>query len=129
MGFDVLAPDEEAAGEGVFVAADDAAGRAVLELFDVAAAEDDVVGAERYFQRGGYILYVFAPALFPEALEAAEAEVVLVGLSLFVAEMGQLHRLENAVDDHGGAEAGAEAEEQHAAAFVAADGLHRGVVD
>jgi len=43
--------------------------------------------------------------------------------------MRQLHRLEHAVDDQRGADAGAEAEEQHAAAVVAAERLHRRVVD
>ena len=72
---------------------------------------------------------VCASRFLPETLEAAQAEIVLVGLAFLVAEMGQLHWFEHAVHDHRRAEAGAETEKQHAAALVAADGLHRGVVD
>jgi hypothetical protein len=42
--------------------------------------------------------------------------------------MRQLHRLEMPVDDQGRAEARAEAEEEHAPALVAAERLHRRVV-
>ncbi len=48
---------------------------------------------------------------------------------MLVGEVRELHGLEKSVADHCGAEAGAEAEEEHAAAFVAAEGLHAGVVD
>ena len=43
--------------------------------------------------------------------------------------MGQLHRGDHLVDDQRRPQAGAETEEEHAASFVASQGLHRGVVD
>src|SRR5215469_1158231 len=70
-----------------------------------------------------------APFFLAEALEAAHAEIILVGFSFFVEQVGELHGLEYAVDHHGGAQASAEAEKKHAAAFVAAEGLHGGIVD
>src|ERR1700723_2697921 len=42
--------------------------------------------------------------------------------------MREFHRRNDAVDDHGGTQPRSEAEEQHSAALVAADRLHRGVV-
>ena len=42
--------------------------------------------------------------------------------------MRELERFDDAVDDQRGAETGAEAEEEHSAAFVAAERLHDGVV-
>ena len=55
-------------------------------------------------------------------------DVVLVGAFL-VRKMAQFHRLDDAVDDHGGAKAGSQTEEQHLAALVAPQRLHGGVVD
>src|SRR5262249_61883941 len=60
-------------------------------------------------------------------LEAAAPDVVLVGAFL-VRQVSELHWLHDALDDHGAAETGAEAEKQHFAAPVASQGLHGGVV-
>ncbi len=100
-----------------------------VELFAVAAAKDDVIGIQRRFQALHDFGDVAAPLFFAEAFEAAKAEVIFVGFPFFVGQVRELHRLKKAVHNHGGAEAGAEAEEKHVAAFVAAEGLHRGVVD
>src|SRR5437870_3886069 len=67
--------------------------------------------------------------LAAHALEAAQAQVVLVGAVLSVGEMGQLQRLQDAVAHEGRAEPGAEAEIEHSSALVAAEGLHGRVVD
>ncbi len=48
---------------------------------------------------------------------------------MLVGEVREFHGLEDSVANHRGAEAGAEAEEKHAAAFVTAESLHAGVVD
>src|SRR5580692_1555401 len=48
---------------------------------------------------------------------------------MLVGEVRELHGLKKSVANHCGAEAGAEAEEEHATAFVAAESLHAGVVD
>ena len=58
---------------------------------------------------------MLAPFLLAEALEAAPADVVLEG-RLAVGKVPELHRLDDAVEDHRGAEARAQAEEQHPAA-------------
>ena len=43
--------------------------------------------------------------------------------------MAQLHRLDDAVDDHGGAEAGSQSQKEHLSALIATQGLHGRVVD
>ena len=43
--------------------------------------------------------------------------------------MREFHRLGDIVDDHRGAEAGTQSQEQHAPALIAADGLHQSVID
>ena len=41
----------------------------------------------------------------------------------------QLHRLDNAIHDHGGAQAGPQTQKEHFATLVAPQGLHGGVID
>ena len=65
---------------------------------------------------------------FSPPLETALSHVVLVG-ALPVGQVAQLHRLHDPVDDQRGAEPGAESEEEHLAAPVAAQRLHGGIVD
>ena len=67
------------------------------------------------------------PPVFAERFQAALAEQVLERLIL-VRQVRELERDDAAVVDERGAEARAEAEEQHAAAFVAAERLHGRVV-
>src|SRR5579863_1507036 len=125
----VLTPDQQAADERILVAADDCALGAFFQLLDVATAQYDIVGAKRRFQHLGDFANVLAPALFSKTFQAAQSQIVLVGFAFLVAQVRELHRLKHAVHDHRGAESGAEAEKQHPATLVAADGLHRRVVD
>src|SRR5258705_3252658 len=126
---ELLFPKAEATDEGVFVFAEaDAVGQCV-ELFAVAATEDDVIGGERFLEKFHDLGDVAAPLFLAKTFEAAKAEIVFVGFPFFVEKMREFHGLKKTVDDHGGAEAGAEAEEEHVAAFVAAKGLHGGIVD
>ena len=122
-------PEAKATDEGIVVAAQARAGRKRFQFFGIAAAEDDVIGGERFLQALDDFGDVAAPFFLPEAFEAANAEVVFVGFPFFVEKMREFHGLEKTVDDHRGAEAGAETEEEHVAAFVTAEGLHGGVVD
>ena len=61
--------------------------------------------------------------------QSAFADIVLEAAVFPVGEVGKLHRLPDIVEDHRGTQARAQAEEQHAAALVAADRLHERVVD
>jgi hypothetical protein len=126
---ELLFPEAVAAEEGVFIFAEAGAGGQGVEFLAVAAAEDDVIGIEGFFEELHDFGNVAAPLFFAEAFEAAQAEIVFVGFPFFVEQVGEFHGLEKTVDDHGGAEAGSEAEKKHVAAFVAAEGLHGGVID
>ena len=69
----------------------------------------------------------FFHAVFAERGETALAEQIFEGLPL-VRKMGELERHDAPVVDERGAESGSEADEEHAAAFIAAERLHRRVV-
>ena len=43
--------------------------------------------------------------------------------------MGEFHRLQHPIDDHGRSQAGAQAEEEHTSLLVAAERLHGRIVD
>ncbi len=124
-----MAPEAEGAEEGIGVfAAADAVGKAVQE-FGIAPAEDDVVGFERGFQFPHHVHHVAAPLLLAQALQTRFADVVLIGAAMLVRKMGELEGLQDSVHNQRGTETRAQAEEQHAAAVVAAEGLHGRVIE
>ena len=87
-------PETEAAEEGIFIFAEAGAGGQGVEFFAVSTAEDDVIGGEGIFETLHNFGYVAAPLFFAEALEAANAEIVLVSFSFFVEQVREFHRLE-----------------------------------
>ena len=121
-------PHPESAEEGVVVVAEPAARRQFLEVPVVAAAQDDVVRAERCGQAFDDILDRLAPFLLAESLDRTHADVVLVR-GLAIRKVCQFHRHDGAVHDQRGAQPGTQAQEQHGAAPVAAKCLHGGIVD
>jgi hypothetical protein len=72
---------------------------------DVAAPQDDVLGLERGDQTTDDVLDVAPPLREPVRLQPAHADGVLEG-SLPVRQVAQLHRLHDALDDEGRAQAG-----------------------
>src|SRR5665213_3115502 len=97
-------PKPEAAGERVSVGATAGTRRKILELLDVAAAQDDILGLQGEFKKLRDLEDLAPPPLLAEPLETAPAEVVLVGLSLLIREMRQFQGLKDAVRDQRGAQ-------------------------
>src|SRR5262245_9503761 len=121
-------PEAKASEKGVCVVAGAAAWRQRIELVDVAAAEDDVLRLERGDEASDDVLDVTPPLRQPMSFQSVQSDVRLERF-VPVRQVAQLHRLHDAVDDHGGAETGPEPQKEHLAAFVAAQRLHGGVVD
>ena len=70
----------------------------------------------------------FCPLLAAAPLQGANAEITLPR-AVAVRQVRQFHRHDDAVGDQRGAETGAETEKQQQSALVAAERLHRGIVD
>src|SRR5438874_3508053 len=68
-----------------------------------------------------------SPFFLAVLLQATDTDVVLKG-GLFVGQVAKLHRLDNSIDNHGGPEASSETEEQHLAALVTPERLHRCII-
>src|SRR5690348_1476227 len=100
-----------------------------LQLVDISSADDNVIRLKGRAKSFDHIGDVAPPFLFPEALQPANADKILVGLPFLVRKVAQFHRFEKSVHDHRGAQAGAQAEEKHTAASITAERLHGGVVD
>src|SRR5262249_38572895 len=94
-----LLPKPKASQKRIGVIAGSAAGRQVAQLLDVAATEHHVVGFEGGDQLCDHVRHVVSPFLFASAVEATLTDVVLEG-SLLVGKMRQLHRLDDAFDNH-----------------------------
>src|SRR5205814_10459726 len=122
-------PEAEAAEESVLVVAEPGSRWKLLELRRVSTADHDLVRLERCTEACDHVQHVLPPAPLAVALEPSDADVILERVPFLVRKVSELHGLEHALDDQGRAETGPEAEEEHAAAAVAAERLHRGVVD
>src|SRR5262249_44110480 len=122
-------PEAEATNESVRVVAEPGSRWKVLELRRVPTADHDLVRLERCTKARDHVEHVLPPAPLAVPLEPPDADVILERAPLLVRQVPELHGLQQAVDDERRAETGAEAEEEHAAASVAAERLHRGVVD
>ncbi len=123
------APEAEAAEEGVAVIAEARAVREALDAASIAAAEDDIIDDEGACKDRGDAIEGGLPFFLAEAVTTGAAEHVLEGALLVVGELAKLEGDKDVIQDGGGAETGAEAEEEHASTFIAAEGLHGGVVD
>ena len=101
----------------------------VFHEFGVAATKQNIVAYERGLKTRDDVEYGFLPAFFAAELEARPANVVLVGATFFVGQVGQFEGNDDSIENHGGAETGAEAKEEHAPSPIASKRLHGGVVD
>ena len=120
-------PEAKAAEERELVVPALRVRRQFVELLDAAAPDHDVVGLHRVSQQLDHLEHELAPLLLPPLLERALADVVLER-PVPKRKVGELQGVGEAVADECGAEAGAQAEEEHAAAVVASERLHDRVV-
>src|SRR5262245_55947822 len=118
-----------ATGESVMVAAGTRSRRQPAKMLHLSAAEYDIIRPHRLTQAFRHLEHPPPPLPFSITFERRLADVLFVGASLLEWQMRQFHRDDDAVGDEGAAEAGAQTQKQHAAALVAAQRLHCGVVD
>ena len=123
-----VGPEAEAALERAVVVAAANPGRQVFHEADIAPAKDDVLGRHGGAQHLGGLQHGRAPGLFTEPEQASLAADVLEGL-IAIGQVREFQRHHAAFVHERRTQPGPEAEEQHAAPLVAAEGLHGGVVD
>src|SRR5271169_6626373 len=74
-----LLPKPKSAEERVVVVARSTSERQLLQFFDIAAADHDIVGFKHRDQLLDHVFNVMTPALLAQSLEPDATEVVLVG--------------------------------------------------
>src|ERR1700682_4636931 len=94
---------------------------------NVASSEHHIVGLEGSNQALHNILDKTPPFCLAVLLQSPDPNVVLKG-GFFVRQVSQLHRLDNSIGNPGGTKASSETKEQHLAAFVTSQRLHRCIV-
>src|SRR5262245_9308341 len=123
----LVLPQQKPARKRERVVSGPATWRDLIELVDITSSDDDFVEFENVDEQRDDFEDRLAPFLDPDAGQSLQAQELFVGAAL-VRHMSELHWQERTVDDECGAKAGAQPEKQHLAALVAADRLHRGVV-
>src|SRR5208337_1689069 len=122
-------PEAEPALGRIAVFTGECARRQNGEPFGVPSAQYDVVSLQRILQLGDNVINGLDPLLFSHTLQGSNSDVLLETAPMLVGQVGQFHGFEDTVHNERGAQAGAQAEKQHAAAAVAAKCLHGGIVD
>jgi hypothetical protein len=128
FGIDVL-PELDAAVDGVAVCAEDHVIRQVLHQFGVTPAKENCLADHAGLEAGDDVQDGFSPTPDTPTFEASDTDVLFVSKAFFIGQVSEFERDDDAVEDHRGAQAGAGAEEEHAAAFVTAQSLHSSVID
>src|SRR6266571_8296774 len=103
--------------------------RQFIEFFSVAAAEDHVIGNERFFQLDERVLDVAPPSLFTEPRQTRFPKVIFDDAAVTIWQIAQFQRKHVIAPHQGGAQACAESEKKHSAAMITAERLHGCVVD
>src|SRR5262249_19100108 len=94
----------------------------------VPAAQYHLIGFERRDEPGDDVVYGLAPLFLAAPFEAASTHVVFV-CSLAIGQVPELHGLDDSMDNKRRAKTGSQPEKQHFASLVAAQRLHRRIVD
>src|SRR5215831_13113649 len=124
----LFVPESKSPQECVGIVAGTAAGRQSFYFLDVAAAQNHFSGFERRFQSFHHIGNVALPFPLPVFLESVTTDIVLVR-PVPIRQMANFHRLDDAVVNQRAAEPCSEPQKQHRSFAIAAERLHRRVVD
>src|SRR6266478_3085980 len=100
-----------------------------IQLFRVAAAEHDVVGDQRFFQLRDREFDLALPLLLAKPFQTRPAKIIFNDCAIPVWQIAEFEREDRIAPNKSRTEPGSEAEKQHPAAAVAAERLHRRVVN
>src|SRR5882724_4255556 len=105
-------PKAQPTKKGVFIASALNAVGQVVEAVHVAAAQDDIVGDERFFQLHDGENHLAFPFLLAESFNSRDAEKIFDDVVVAIRQVAELERQQGFFPDQGGTETGAEAEEK-----------------
>src|SRR6266581_1872128 len=121
-------PQAKAPDKRVLVVAQASIRRQLFEVLGIASSKHHVFDFESVLEPFDDVGYMAAPILFSEPLQTAKTNIVLVSLPMFIRKMRQFHRLQDSIDDHRGAQPGAEAQKEHPSPLVTSEGLHGSII-
>jgi len=123
-----LFPQSKSSAESIGIISGSAVWRQLFQFFDIASSQNYIIGFKSGDQARHYIRHVTPPLFLASFFECLTPHVVLVR-ALFVREMAQFHWLQNAIHNQSRTEACAQTQEEHLAALIASQGLHRRIIN
>src|SRR4029077_9742163 len=103
--------------------------RQLIQSLRAAAAENDIIGNQRFLQQYDGTKDLAFPPLFAEPFQSRLAEVILDNVPAAIRQIAKLEWEHFASQDQRRSQSGAQSKKQHPPAAIAAEGLHRGVID
>ena len=123
-----LLPQAKSAAESIGVISSAAVWRQLFQFLNIASSQNYIIGFKGGDQARHHIHHITPPLFLASFFECCAPHVVLVG-ALLVREMAKLHRFDDAIHNQRRAEAGAQPQEEHLAALIAAQRLHGRVIN
>src|SRR6266540_2907766 len=120
-------PHANSSQKCIGVVADTATRRQLFQFLHVAAAKHYFVRFDGSNQALHHVSDITPPFFLPMLLEATNPNIVLEG-GLFVRQVSQLHRLDDAIHNQGGPKPGSQSQEEHLPELVTSQSLHGGIV-
>src|SRR5260370_34103806 len=99
--FSGVPPKSKPSNKGVGVVDGAAVRRQLLQLLYVAPAKDHVLGFKRGDEIGYNVRDMASPTAYAHAVQPSLPDVVFIGV-IFVRQMAEFHRLDDAIHDHRG---------------------------
>src|SRR5260370_19863723 len=121
--FSSVLPQPESSEKSIGVVAGEAVRRQLLQLLYVAPAKDHFLGFKCGDEIGYNVRDMASPAAYAHAVQPSLPDVVFIGV-IFVRQMAEFHRLDDAIHDHPGPQTPAQPPRQQLAALVAPKSLH-----
>src|SRR5205814_4709686 len=103
--------------------------RQLVQFLRASAAENDVIGNQRFLQQHDGTKHFDFPSLFAELFQSGLTEVILDDVVVAIRQIAELEWEHVAFPDQGRSKSGAQSKKQHPPTTITAECLHRGVID
>src|SRR5918996_3480998 len=129
VGVRVGLPEADAAEEGVSIVPKLDPFRQLIQSLRAAAAENDIIGNQRFLQQHDGTKDFASPSLFAELFQTRLAEIILDDVFVIIGQIPELEWKHVVFPDQGRTQSSAQSKKQHPPAAVTAERLQRRVID
>src|SRR5882724_2355587 len=103
--------------------------RQLIQSLRASAAENDIIGNQRFLQQHDGTKDFAFPSLFATLFQSRLPAIILDAVAVAVRQIAELELEHVAFPDQGRSKSGAQSKKQHPPATITTERLHRGIID